>query len=123
MNKTHFFFNRVRRPRTIGLAVVMTVALASGRLAFCGEIHDAAKAGNLEQVKALLKANPDLISSKDDNGVTPLHWAAIRGHKDVAEYLIVNNADVNAKSNTGLTPLHAATSGDSKDVAELLLNN
>ena len=46
----------------------MLVALVWSSLAFCGEIHDAAKDGDLEKVKALLKDNPDLVNSKDNNG-------------------------------------------------------
>ena len=40
---------------------------------FCGEIHDAAKAGDLAKVKALLKENPELVSGRDYMGYTPLH--------------------------------------------------
>jgi ankyrin repeat protein len=63
------------------------VALAWSSLAFCGEIHDAAKSGDLEKVKALLKGNPNLVFSKDTNGRTPLHCAALQGQKNVAELL------------------------------------
>ena len=58
------------------LPAVTLVALVWSCLAFCGEIHDAAEDGDLEKVKALLKANPDLVNSKDTNGMTPLHFAA-----------------------------------------------
>ena len=54
-------------------AIVLMIILAWSSLAFCGEIHEAAKGGDLEKVKALLKANPDLVSSKDQAGATPLH--------------------------------------------------
>ena len=97
---------------------VLLVVLAWSRLAFCGEIHDATKAGDLEKVKALLKANPDLVNNKNKDGTTPLHWAAFEGHKDVAEWLLANKADVNAKASDGLTPLHLAASNDKKDVVE-----
>lgn len=40
------------------------VALAWRSPAFCGEIHDAARLGDLVKVKALLKANPDLAFSR-----------------------------------------------------------
>ena len=37
------------------------------------EIHEAARDGDLENVKALLKHYPDLVFSKDTYGLTPLH--------------------------------------------------
>jgi 26S proteasome non-ATPase regulatory subunit 10 len=83
-------------------------------------IHDAAKSGDLEKVKTLLKANPDLVSSKDDEGRTPLHSAAANGQKDVAELLLASKADVDAKNNSGCTPLHYAVGHGHEDVAELL---
>ena len=52
-----------------------------------------------------------------------LHLAAAGGHMDVAEFLLVNNADVNAKDNNGCTPLLLAVAKGHKDVAELLLTN
>jgi ankyrin repeat protein len=99
--------------------------LAYSSLAFGGAIHDAASAGDLEKVKALLKANPNLVFSKDTNGLTPLHFAAANGHKDVAELLLANKAEVDAKSNAkttrGGTPLHLAAMNGREDVAALLL--
>ena len=37
-----------------------------------------------------------------------MHWAAIEGHKEIAELLIAEGADVNAKTNDGKTPLDEA---------------
>ncbi len=49
----------------------------------------AAKAGDLEKVKALLKGEPKLVSSTDTNGMTALHLAAnnARGHEELAALL------------------------------------
>jgi hypothetical protein len=88
-----------------------------------GGIHEAARAGDLEKVKALLKDNPDLVFSKDNLDETPLHYAAIFGGKGVAELLLANKAKVNAKDINGETPLHWAAYSGHKDVAELLLAN
>jgi len=103
----------------LGLAV-----LALGTPGLCGPIHDAARAGDLDKVKTLVKEHPELISSKDEKyGQTPLHIAAFNDRKDVAEFLLANKADVNAKSNNGSTPLHLAAGKGNKDIVELLLAN
>jgi hypothetical protein len=124
MNKMQAFFSRLfRTPIITPLAAVMLVALlalAWSSPAFCGEIHDAAENGDLEKVKALLKDNPNLVFSKDDNGAMPLHYAAYGGRKDVAELLLANKAEVNAKAKNGETPLHMAAQNGHKDVVELL---
>jgi hypothetical protein len=49
-------------------AAVLLVALAWSSLAFCGEIHQAARNGDLAKVEALLKDNPDLVFAKDKGG-------------------------------------------------------
>ena len=75
---------------------------------------------NIEAVKKTLADGAD-VNAKDDNGWTPLHWAALSGHKEVSEYLITMGADVNAKDGTGMTPLHYAAAFDQKEIVELLL--
>jgi cytohesin len=118
------FFSRLCHSRIACLAAVALATLAWSNLSFAGDIYDAARAGDLAKVKALLKNNPALAFSEDNAGATPLHIAAEFGHKDVADILLANKADVNAKDNMGATPLHkAAMVGGAYDVAELLLAN
>ena len=102
---------------------VTLVVLDCNRLALCREIHEAAASPGLEKVKTLVKDKPDLASSKDNNGVTPLHAAAASGRKDAADFLLACNVDPNAKDARGETPLHFAAHWGSKDVAELLLTH
>jgi len=83
----------------------------------------AAKAGDLETVKSLLKENSDLAWSKGDFGESPLYNAARFDRKDVAELLLASKADVNTKTDDGVTPLHMAAANGNKDMAELLLAN
>ena len=60
-----------------------------------GSIHDAAHTGNIEAVKKHLASGADL-NTKDSEGGTPLHHTAWNGHKEVAELLIAEGANVNA---------------------------
>jgi hypothetical protein len=61
-------FSFGRRFSTSGLSAVTLVVLASNSSAFGGAIHDAAVLGDLEKIKALLKDDPALISSRDNAG-------------------------------------------------------
>ncbi len=73
-------------------------------------IHDAAKYGIIVAVKQHL-TNGVNVNAKDEDGVTPLYWAARYGHSQVAELLIANGADMDPK-NGGigtLLPVFAAT--------------
>jgi hypothetical protein len=79
------FLNRFFHSQILCLAIVTLIALAWSLPAFSSKIHDAAKVGDLTKVKTLLKANPELVSSRDSQGNTPLHYAAAEDHKDVVE--------------------------------------
>jgi ankyrin repeat protein len=110
-------------PSLLKLVVGATlVVLACSRPAVCGEIHDASQTGDLTKVKALLSANPELVSSKT-NGWTPLHLAAMYGRKDVVEFLLKSKADINGKDKNGETALHFAAMLGHHNLAELLLAN
>ncbi len=108
-------------PILVLLAVV--VLPATIRHASAQDIFDAARDGKLEVVRRLCDKQPDLARSKNRAGFTPLHWAAIRGHAGVAEYLVKKGADVNAADNLGLTPLHRAAYWGHLEMSRLLLKH
>lgn len=114
------------------------------------EAEKAIKDGNIDQLKAILKANPGLVSSSVKQGVlgavadtvllTPvvgatapllvseagsgvklLHTAAHYGQKEAVEILIANNASVYAPDGFGFTPLHEAAMNGYPEVAKVLL--
>ena len=61
----------------------------------------------LDQVTACLTAGAE-VNTRDDDGFTPLHWAAINENPAVTEALLAAGAEVDARSISGLTPLHFA---------------
>jgi ankyrin repeat protein len=101
--------------------IIAVVGLVCGNRALCDQIHDAARDGDVSKVQSLLKNNPDLAFSKDEDSNTPLHLAAQNGHSEIAELLLAHRADVNAGNKDGLTPLHYAAMNGKRDVVELLL--
>jgi ankyrin repeat protein len=110
------FFHRV------GIVLLM---LAWSRIAFCGEIHDAIRRGDLQRVQALLKDNSNLIFERDTNdfGATPLQIAVVARHTDIIKLLLAQKADPNETNNHGETSLHSAADLGKKDIIELLLAN
>ncbi len=58
-------------------------------------LHLAARSGDLNEVKKLINAGYK-VNKTDIFGSTPLHMAAMYGHKEVAEYLILKGATLNA---------------------------
>ena len=96
------------------IAAVLLVGTASA-----DPIHDTAFDGDLAGVQAELDKGAD-VNAKNESGVTPLLWAAWKGHKEVAELLIANGADVNAKNEDGETPLDFTKQTKQKAIADLL---
>jgi ankyrin repeat protein len=91
-----------------GHADVVALLLAHG--ADCA-IGDAAWAGDIGKLNALLKGQPDLVSSKDAAGNTALHWAALGGSAEAVQALLAAKADPNAANSDGDTALHLALNG------------
>jgi ankyrin repeat protein len=60
------------------------------------------------------------VNAKTDDGWTPLHFAAVNGHKEIVELLIAKSANVNAKNSSGETPLDWAIEKTHTEIADLL---
>ena len=93
-----FFVSRVARRAWLSTLIV---TLGASTVAFCGPIHDAARKGDANKIKALLQTDPKLVSDVDKNGDTPLHVACLHGQLAAAQALIDAGADVNAKNSYG----------------------
>lgn len=74
-------------------------------------LHHAARTGDLVTAKKLVALGNN-VNEKDLFGSTPLHMAAMYGHKPVVEFLIQKGAELNAKTykmdDFALTPLDLA---------------
>lgn len=64
----------------------------------------------------------DRIGTPDDEGWTPLHWAALYGHAEIAGFLIAHGANIDAPSKKNETPLMIAAEGRQKAVFAVLLD-
>lgn len=94
------------------------------QIGFAGEsdIIEAAKSGNAEKVKILLKADPQLIRTVDSGiRATALHWALIYGKKEVVKAILAYDPDVNkTEAHEGTTMHWAAHFDDAENIRWLL---
>lgn len=82
-------------------------------------LHEAAKQGELEELKTLLDSGIS-VHSKNSEGATPLHWAAFKGHVAVAKELLKRGANINATTKKGSTPLRLATTHKQQEMIAFL---
>lgn len=114
---------KIRKETMIMLMIVMAVFLSSrAKDIFAGEIHQAARKGDLAAIKMLLEKNPALIDIKDSQGSTPLHYAAALGNEEVVKLLLERGANIDAGSSAGDTPLHWAAYSDRILIVGLLID-
>jgi len=76
------------------------------------------------EIAALLRKHGGMTSEELRSGMTPLHLAAVNGHKEIVELLIAKGADVNEKiasgSNKNKTSLDFAVIKKQNETANLL---
>jgi ankyrin repeat protein len=84
-------------------------------------LHKAVINNDLDTVKSLIISNRKLVNKGDDHGITPLHYAAVKGLSKILIYLISKGARVNRRTKTGITPLYGAVSAGQIETVGLLI--
>ncbi|MCA1562945.1 MAG: ankyrin repeat domain-containing protein [Acidobacteria bacterium] len=87
------------------------------------DIHEAAAAGRLPALEAILTGSPSPVNEYSADGFPPLGLAAFFGHEQAVRLLLDRGADVNAVAHNSqrVAPLHAAVAGPTPDIVEILL--
>lgn len=86
-------------------------------------IHMAAENGQTQCVKLLGEHTPGCVNYAEETGKSPLHLAAIKGHKFVCEALIEMGAEISGRDDINWTPLDYAALHGHRKVVTLLLDN
>lgn len=82
----------------------------------------AVKKGDISTVTSALEKDIALVKAQDDNGFTPLMWAAHKGHFDIVKLLVISGActtDIHA--DTGSAVIHFAAEGGNTDILKFLI--
>lgn len=109
--------------RKCSLTVFLTLIVIFSGCYQAGDIHEAAKNGNLAQLKKILAKNPSLVNSTDKDRMTPLHHAIDTGNLEAASFLISTGADIDAVNYKKETPLHLAAYEGNAEAVKLLLEH
>jgi len=72
------------------------------------EAHEAARAGDMATLEALLEQDPELVNAADERGRTPLHYAAGFGREEAVRLLLQRGADINAADAAGVSAVDFA---------------
>ncbi|KAJ1431946.1 PGG domain [Sesbania bispinosa] len=85
-------------------------------------LHIAAKQGDLDIVKILMEAHPELSMTVDPSNTTALHTAATQGYTEIVKFLLEAGSSLAtiARSN-GKTALHSAARNGHLEVVKALL--
>ncbi len=98
------------------LIITPSLSLANDDL----RLIDSARTGDSGTVIKLINQSVNVNTAQAD-GTTALHWAAHRNDMELAEILLIEEADVDVKNEYGVTPLWlACTNGSNEMVGKLL---
>ncbi|BBM84100.1 ankyrin repeat domain-containing protein [Candidatus Uabimicrobium amorphum] len=92
------------------------------------KLFNAVSKGNIKDVQELIASGANVKAEKQgwQLGITPLHIAAKKGHKDIAALLLEKGADIDARikadNDKGQTALLLATMEGNGEVARLLFD-
>lgn len=86
------------------------------------DLFDAARHGDLEATEDFLAVGKD-ASMQDDEGRTPLHYAAAHDHTRIAQVLVDGKADLEKRDSKNNTPLHYACGYGRLDLVDILLRS
>lgn len=107
--------------RTWALLLLSVPVMFVSPFVSAGEIHNAAKAGDLNRVQKLVVQGAD-VNARAVRDETPLMYAALAGQGEIVAYLLQRGADIDARSAPGVTALHAAAYAGHADIVSLLIS-
>ena len=79
--------------------------------------------GDDEQTVASLLAKKVDVNAREEDGATPLAWAALRCNPDITKLLLKAGANSNLTNELGVGPLYLAMTNGSFDIVSLLLRH
>lgn len=112
----------MRSTRVMGVFSAFLLAALLGAVPLESPVADAARAGDLEVVRQLLRDGADVNAAQGD-GMSALHWAAERGDAAMIGVLVTAGAELQAATRIGeYTPLHLAARNGHPEAVQALVD-
>ncbi|MFH0945078.1 MAG: ankyrin repeat domain-containing protein [Planctomycetota bacterium] len=103
-----------------GIPAVLFLLLWCAQAAQPGEVHDLVWAEDISGLAAYIEKHPDQVNAPDEDGLSPLHIAAMQGETEVVQALADLGADLCVKGvvyavdrlkPSVIVPMHGGDSG------------
>ena len=109
------------RGMAVGVATVLSLTVLILAAPADSPVADAAMAGDIDAVQALLRGGADVNASQGD-GLTALHWAALNDNVELAEMLLYAGGNIKATTRiNAITPIFMAARNGSDGMLRTLL--
>ena len=111
--------------QTLRLIASLLLFVSCAVCASAGEIHQAIYQGDVAGVQALLKENPSLARTPDENDQfksLPLHIAAMSGSVEIGRLLLDAGAAINCGDTDESTPLDVAALNHRAEMVDFLIS-
>lgn len=82
---------------------------------------NACRNGQKSIVQIFLQKGGINVNKRDAEGNTPLHYACLKGFRDIVNMLLEHDADVSVANNCAETPLHVAARSGNKEIIGKLI--
>jgi ankyrin repeat protein len=104
----------------LACALAISCVLSAAQDSSASALFDAVRNDDGAVVASLIARNAD-VNARDDDGGTPLDWAAVRCNAEIATLLLNAGANPNLLNEQGVGPLYLAMTNGSSEIARLLL--
>ena len=85
-------------------------------------VLDASRRGDVRQLESLLRRGAANFNYRDQYGLTALHAAAFKGHKEVVLMLSEAGLDLECEDEEGHVPLHMAVEGGHVETVKVFVD-